>query len=167
MNNQAPPLSTTAYIDGDAEIPLAPPSVSKVLVMSPVEQHEAAHVLVVDDETALRELLRIQLSTWGYAVSSENDGPAALACLLDNPNKFDVVIIDQTMPGLLGSQVIQALQYSPHPPFILCTGYVDNMDEARAKSLGALALLTKPTRAIVLRPLLAELLGRKAPRNPQ
>ena len=103
----------------------------------------------------------------GYAVSSENDGQAALDCLLDNPNKFDVAIIDQAMPGLLGSQVIQALQDCPHPPFILCTGYVDNMDEAQAKSLGALGLLTKPTRPIVLRTLLAELLGRKTPRNPQ
>jgi hypothetical protein len=80
-NSEAPPLSTTASTDSGAQIPPAPSSVRKISEITAVTQNEAAHVLVVDDETALRELLRIQLGTWGTpSVVGTTAKPPLTAC---------------------------------------------------------------------------------------
>lgn len=81
-------------------------------------------VLVVDDEAASVNLLRITL-TRHYKVHTATDGPAALALLAANPD-IAVAIIDQRMPGMTGTELIQnTIEPYPNLIRIILTGYTD------------------------------------------
>lgn len=78
---------------------------------------------------------------------------------MNSPDAFDLIITDQTMPGITGSDLAcRMLQIRPDIPIILCTGYSNQIDEATAKSLGirefALKPLTKGTMAQLIRKVL-------------
>jgi DNA-binding response OmpR family regulator len=69
----------------------------------------ALHLLVVDDERDFRESLIALLDIEGFQVSEAADGRDALAAL-DRGLRPDLVLLDQRMPGLTGSQTLQALR---------------------------------------------------------
>ena len=64
-------------------------------------------ILVVDDEAAIRDALRMILEYEGYEVASAADGPAALAELESNPP--DAVLLDIKMPGMDGFEVLDRI----------------------------------------------------------
>src|SRR5438128_4554507 len=102
-------------------------------------------VLVVDDETNLRELLVRELGRKGHDVEGVADGEAALARLRDAP--FDVVILDMKMPKKEGIDVMRDLQSFPEQPqVIVMTGHQDVGNAVEAMKLGAYDYLTKPTK---------------------
>jgi PAS domain S-box-containing protein len=106
------------------------------------QQH---HILVIDDEEALSELLSEMLSIQGYRVSVEHDGLKALQAYTSRPHEFDLVITDQTMPGLTGSEIAKKmLVIRPELPIVLCTGFSDDIDEKGAKGIGIRAFVNKP-----------------------
>ncbi|ADK83511.1 multi-sensor hybrid histidine kinase [Desulfarculus baarsii DSM 2075] len=91
-------------------------------------------VLFVDDEKPLVDIALSALGRLGYQVRGFSDPALALAEFQRDPTAFDVVISDQTMPGMSGLQLIQALRdQRPGLPAILCTGYGD-IDAAEAAS---------------------------------
>jgi len=114
----------------------------------------ALDILVVDDEAAMREVLEIRLSEWGYQVAVASDG--AEARLLAETEHPDVVISDVQLPGLGGLDLLQSLKAGDaHRPVILITAY-GSIDEAvEAMKLGALDFLTKPLDWAQLRSTLA------------
>ena len=106
---------------------------------------ETHRVLLVDDEETLLTLIGELLSDYGYEVTKCADGKAALALFQAAPDKFDLVITDQTMPKLTGVELAKKLlAIRPDIPIILSTGYSKLVNEAQAKAIGIHNYLRKP-----------------------
>jgi DNA-binding NtrC family response regulator len=104
---------------------------------------EKPRLLLVDDEIPFVENLLKLLSRRGYEVSTAYDGDSALRLLQER--EFDVVILDQNMPGKDGISVLKGLKLiQPHPEVIILTGY-SSIDKAlKCCELGAYDYVTKP-----------------------
>lgn len=102
-------------------------------------------ILFIDDEEPIAKLGKKILERLGYAVIYETDSLAALAAFRKNPHNFDLVITDQTMPNLPGSELSKELmKIRPDIPVILCSGYSPMVSEAKAKDWGIKAFVMKP-----------------------
>jgi len=103
------------------------------------------HILVVDDEEIIRSVVKEVLGSLGYTVTTAGEAMEAMDLLRADPHAFDLVICDQTMPGLTGSALLgQMKNLRPDLPVILCTGHSDILDSERAKALGACDFMMKP-----------------------
>lgn len=102
-------------------------------------------ILFVDDEEALAELGGHILERLGYRVTVKTGSQEALDAFLSQPEQFDLVITDQTMPGMPGSEMAgKMLQARPDIPIILCTGYSSIISEEEAKAIGIKEFALKP-----------------------
>ena len=105
----------------------------------------AERILFVDDEPELVALGREMLEHLGYQVVTENNGIDALKEFSENPNHFDVVVTDMTMPKMTGERLARELiSIRPEIPIILCTGFSEQINEQKAKAIGVKAFLMKP-----------------------
>jgi len=108
-------------------------------------------ILVVDDEEAIRNMTSQFLTRAGYRVETAASGLEAWELLQQRPEDWQVVVSDQTMPGMTGSQLAaKARALRPGLPVILCSGFSDTVDEAQAQALGIKAYLQKPVTVAVL-----------------
>ena len=102
-------------------------------------------ILVVDDESSMRELLSKTLSLAEYDVDTAPDGRSALERLRLYP--YDLLIADLKMPGIDGLHVIrEARRMKAALPVIIITGYSTESAAIEAVNLGVSAYLTKPFR---------------------
>ena len=102
-------------------------------------------ILFVDDEGVLLFVGTMTLEQNGYKVTGMPNGEAALRELLGNPNGYDVVLTDLSMPGMSGLQLAdQVRKIRADLPVILTSGYINPDDQAKADRLGIRAILTKP-----------------------
>jgi PAS domain S-box-containing protein len=102
-------------------------------------------VLFVDDEEALVLLSGQLLSRLGYDVVTRTSSLEALEAFRANPDRFDLVITDQTMPQMTGIELAQEmLLIRPDIPIILCTGFSEAVTPEKAKSIGIREYLMKP-----------------------
>ncbi|MBT3368546.1 MAG: PAS domain S-box protein, partial [Nitrospina sp.] len=102
-------------------------------------------ILYVDDEESLLNLNRQRLERLGYQVKSTTKPVDALEWFKADPDQFDVVITDMTMPRMTGDRLTkEILTIRPHMPVIICTGYSERMSEKKAKALGVRKYLEKP-----------------------
>ena len=102
-------------------------------------------ILFVDDEKMLVDVGEQILRRLGYDVVSRTSPLEALELFKARPKDFDLVITDQTMPGLTGDALASELmKLNPEIPIILCTGYSQMIDQRRAKEKGIRALVMKP-----------------------
>ncbi|MFO7832200.1 MAG: response regulator, partial [Desulfuromonadaceae bacterium] len=102
-------------------------------------------ILVVDDEEILAALLEEQLESLGYEVASITSSTEALELFRANPDHFDLVISDQTMPELTGVEMLaQFKQICPEIRTIICTGHSSKVDEQKSSELHIDAYLRKP-----------------------
>ncbi len=118
-------------------------------------------ILFIDDEEMLVELGKMMLASLGYTVTGLTDSAEALAAFERHPDQFDVVITDQTMPGLTGSELaLRMLQIRPELSIILCTGYSSIISKEKAMAMGIKGFVPKPfTRqdiALIIRKVLEE-----------
>ena len=94
-------------------------------------------ILFIDDEKILAEMGKSMLERLGYHVTVRNNSIEALETFKNQPELFDLVITDQTMPGMTGADIARRMiQIRPDIPIILCTGYSAVISEEKAKSLG-------------------------------
>lgn len=103
------------------------------------------HVLVVDDEEELVELVQMRLEHAGYRVSTAADGLQALA--MARQVQPHLVLLDVLMPGLNGIQVCEALKSDPATQgirIIIVSAKVQQEDQHEGLAAGADAYLTKP-----------------------
>jgi two-component system KDP operon response regulator KdpE len=100
------------------------------------------HVLVVDDERALRQALSINLRARGYDVTAVGDGAAALAAAATRPP--DVVILDLGLPDMDGNDVIEGLRGWTNAPIIVLSARTAQGDKVVALDIGADDYITKP-----------------------
>lgn len=108
----------------------------------------AAQVLVVDDERMILSFYARALPRLGYEVTTCSSGSEALAAVQAHPERFDVVVTDQTMPYMTGLELGQRLrELQPNLPLVLCTGLGESMIADDADALGFTAFLEKPIDA--------------------
>lgn len=105
-------------------------------------------VLVVDDEEAIVSLIKEALSNYGINnVIGFSDSSLALKDFKEHSQEYDVVITDQTMPKLTGSELAkEILSIKPDLPIILCTGFSERVDEIDSQNIGIKAFMQKPVR---------------------
>lgn len=92
-------------------------------------------ILIVDDEKSLALLIGEVVSGYGYQKTIVTDSTEALEIFKEEPDRFSIVITDQTMPELTGIDLIAKLRkIKPNLPAILCSGYSDKVDAKEAES---------------------------------
>ena len=93
----------------------------------------------------LAELGKAMLERLGYKLTIKNCSFEALKTFEENPDRFDLVITDQTMPGMTGAELAgKILQLRADIPIILCTGYSTIISEEEAKKMGIKEFVMKP-----------------------
>jgi len=116
-----------------------------IVDMRPDRQGITGRVLLVDDEPAVGEFMQDLLEDWGLTVSANNSSVDACMKFSDDPESYDLVILDQTMPRMTGMEVAQQLlKLRPGLPVILYTGYSDEISEESVLGSGIRALVNKP-----------------------
>lgn len=106
---------------------------------------KATHVLVVEDEAALADLLKYNLEKEGYRVSVANDGEEAL--VVADESAPDLVVLDWMLPKAPGIEVcrrLRARQDTRNTPIVMLTARTEESDRIRGLDVGADDYLTKP-----------------------
>jgi DNA-binding response OmpR family regulator len=104
-----------------------------------------AHILVVDDERDLTELVAINLQLAGYRTTIAHDGVDAIEAIAEE--RPDLVVLDVMMPRLDGWGVLAALQKDPETrdlPVVMLTALANERDLVRGHLSGAVSYVTKP-----------------------
>ena len=102
-------------------------------------------ILVVDDETAMRTVLRAMLTKLNFKVLTASDGAAALTQVTEQSAELRAVITDLHMPHMDGLSFVRVLKARlPQVGIIVASGRLDEPDENEFKKLGVSALLGKP-----------------------
>jgi DNA-binding response OmpR family regulator len=110
--------------------------------------HDVPHVLLIEDDPAIREGLELGLRHLGHEVDSAADGPAGLALAVEKAP--DVIILDLMLPGLDGFEVCRRLRAAGATPIIMLTARSDDLDVVAGLEAGADDYVTKPVRPRVL-----------------
>lgn len=103
------------------------------------------HILIVDDEPAVRRTVRGVLESSGFACAESENGVSALEWL--ESHHVDVIIIDYQMPimdGLKLLEQVKILRNGHTPRVIMLSGVIDEKDKVKAINLGAYAIIDKP-----------------------
>ena len=102
-------------------------------------------VLLVDDETSIVSLGCQFLGKYGYTVSGFTDSHLALEAFVRNPDAFDIVVTDMTMPKMTGDLLAAHIkQLRPDIPVILCTGFSEKISNNGHKESPIDTFLMKP-----------------------
>ena len=103
------------------------------------------HVLVVDDEPAITLILDRLLSSLGYQVTCCSSGTDALEKFAADPELFDIVVTDQSMPRLSGAELLVRLRgLRADIPVVVMTGFSRQLSDSGSRQLGFSAMLSKP-----------------------
>ena len=114
-------------------------------------------ILLVDDEEMILTMEKQVLERLGYHVTSRTSSLEALEAFRTNPDKFDLVITDTSMPNMPGDKLsAELIKIRPDIPILLCTGFSETMSEEKAASLGIKGFLLKP---IVMKDLAQKIRG--------
>ena len=120
-------------------------------------------VLLVDDEAALLDVGINILVSLGYQVTAAESAAAALELFKNDPAAFDLIITDQTMPGLTGHELAkQLMNLRKDIPVILCTGYSDLVTADSALAGGIRAFVMKPLDRLSIAETIRTVLGEHA-----
>jgi PAS domain S-box-containing protein len=137
------------------ELPAAPPHAPTVV--------PRGGLLLVDDDPDFGEMMLAALERRGYEVSPCSDPLEALEAVREHREFWDIVVTDQTMPGMTGLDLIREIKaIRPDLPCVLCTGYTHNsLDEDALARAGVASFLRKPIDVEELMATLAALLSTK------
>jgi CheY-like chemotaxis protein len=124
----------------------------------------SGRVLVVDDEESVGEFMRELLDTWGVEATCVSFPDAALDLFRAAPERFDVVITDQSMPRMTGLELSRRLrELRPDLPVILYTGHGDGLPDDEVSAARLCALVRKPVDPAVLVQALERCLATRRP----
>ncbi|MBT3198934.1 MAG: response regulator [Phycisphaerales bacterium] len=103
------------------------------------------HILVVDDDTAVRHLTKSILSSQGYDVTQCSDGAKAVDIYAKLGKEIDLVILDMLMPDMNGVETFRLLkQINPRVNAILCSAFVPDFNGRLIAEEGFSAFIAKP-----------------------
>ena len=106
------------------------PSPVEINPESPMCQADKKTVLVVDDEDGIRKIASAILEMHGFDAITAVNGEAALAVLQTEHQRIDMVLLDMTMPGISGLEVLEiASGEYPEIPVVLCSGYLAGVSD--------------------------------------
>ncbi|MCD6598261.1 MAG: response regulator, partial [Bacteroidales bacterium] len=101
--------------------------------------------LFIDDEEEITFMGKRMLESLGYKVSIYTNSIAALEDFVSNPNLYDLIVSDQTMPNMLGTDMVEKMkQLRPDLKAVIITGFGDSITEEVAKNKGINAIVIKP-----------------------
>jgi PAS domain S-box-containing protein len=132
------------------QLPIAPPGAETIAAPALPPPPPRAHgetILVVDDEAAVRRVVRDVLESAGFAVQEADNGRTALELVDSSPTSIALMVLDRAMPVLSGDQVLRTLESRGMPfPVLYVTGYA-----ARGVALPPkVTLLAKPLSSVTL-----------------
>ena len=105
------------------------------------------HILLVDDEPLVIEVLQEMLELQGYRITTADGSLKALETFRKAPREFDLVITDMTMPKLTGDRLsLELKKIRTDIPIILCTGYSDKLADKSALDFGVQDFMSKPIK---------------------
>jgi CheY-like chemotaxis protein len=117
-------------------------------------------VLLVEDEPSVLAFMRELLQAWGLDVVAASDPADALHWFSLEPERFDVVLTDHTMPGMTGMELTRALvARRAGVPVVLYSGRSELLDADTATAAGVRTLLAKPVDQAALRSALQDALA--------
>ena len=129
------------YLPCSTALPTAEP----MLAVAPASFFGQGRVMFVDDEVSIARWGKDMLEALGYQVTVFTKASDALDEFKQHPNYFDVLVTDQTMPGMTGERLAQqVMSLRQNFPVILCSGFSYTMNEQKAGEMGIHAYLTKP-----------------------
>lgn len=115
-----------------------------------IKEEHHQHILIIDDEKSMSIMLGDMLEPYGYQCNCIFSSEQALTTFSQNPELFDLIISDQTMPKITGLEMIKKMRIiRPDIPAIIATGYSDSIDENIAKE-NNITLLRKPLTKVIL-----------------
>ena len=127
---------------------------------SPDSDGEGKHILVVDDEEPVAMLLQEFLQIYNYKVTVTTSSKHAVDLFKQTDADFDLIITDQTMPEMTGTEMIQQIfQVRKDIPVIICSGYNELVGEKEALELGCSRYLDKPVNNQLLLQVIQETLA--------
>jgi signal transduction histidine kinase len=113
-------------------------------------------ILLVDDESDLVLVGEEMLAALGYEAVGFDDSTAALASFRADPDRFDLVLTDEVMPHMTGTELTKAMhRLRPDLPVVLMTGYAGPVELDRVQSAGVSDVLKKPLRSTTIAACLA------------
>jgi nitrogen-specific signal transduction histidine kinase/ActR/RegA family two-component response regulator len=138
-----------------------------VAAPAPEEEHVARGngetVLFVDDEEALVRLGEEMLAELGYEPVGFVSSVAALEAFRSEPDRFDVVLSDESMPAMNGSEMaLEIRRLRPGVPVVLMSGYVSAALASTAREIGVVEVIAKPLVSRDIARSLAAALGVRA-----
>lgn len=109
-------------------------------------------ILLVEDETGVRELASEFLRAGGYEILEASDGEEALTCAVNHPGRIHLLLTDMVMPRISGMELAEQLRNSrPDVPVIFMTGYTEFAGKNNLKLSDEMKVLQKPfSRSILL-----------------
>ena len=126
---------------------VAPQKVEELTVLPEGQER----ILLVDDETAIVKMTRRVLTQLGYVVTIAMSGTEAFETFKSQPEEFDLIVSDVTMPGMGGDQLAKKIfEIRPDIPVILSTGYSQRLSEQEAFDIGVKAFIYKPIGRVEL-----------------
>jgi CheY-like chemotaxis protein len=122
-------------------------------------------ILVVDDEELVRKMARFTLERYGYSVEMACDGREACTCFDARPDEFAAVLLDLTMPGMTGEDVLRRMrEVRADVPVVLSSGFTESEAVRRFEDLGLAGFLQKPYTATALAKKIKQAVRRPAAR---
>jgi len=121
---------------------------------------ERPRILLIEDEEALAEAGEALIAKIGYAVETYRRPSHALAVFRDHSNRYDLAVVDGTLPEVNREILVKELRtMRPDLPIVLCVGFNDAMGEEDARRIGVQALEAKPLGLHSLKNTLRRLLA--------
>jgi CheY-like chemotaxis protein len=119
-------------------------------------------IVFIDDEPMLVDANVDWLRSLGYDVTGYSSSIEALHYIRQHAHDIDMVITDQTMPGVTGTELVrEALAIRHDLPVILCTGYSREINSEQAADLGISRFLMKPYRSQEISRIIREVLDKE------
>ena len=162
--------SHNAYIEVESEpnkgtiftllFPEAGTPAADAVKLSQQYKYGQGHILLIDDEAAVRDVYASMLQALGYNVVSAENGQTGVEYYRQFKNKTDLVILDVVMPVLKGPDCLKALQaINPDVKIIVASGYDMAGDVQNMLSAGAKAFIQKPFELVKLSNLIYDILN--------
>ena len=101
-------------------------------------------ILIVDDESRMRKLIKDFLTAKGYKILETEDGEKALQVFEENSEKIDLILLDVMMPKLDGWSVLRQIRQTSKVPIIMLTARGEEQDELFGFELGVDEYISKP-----------------------
>ncbi len=121
------------------------PQTSILKPSSNISDEETKHILIVDDEISITTFLSDLLKRHHYKITTFNSSQQALDFFNTHHNEIDLVITDQMMPNLSGTEMsAKMIKTKKNISIVMCTGFSDQVTESNMKELGISAYIEKP-----------------------